>query len=105
MDYLYKISTCDTPKIPDNFKNIFWDSNFDELDFYVNKFYIITRLITKGGYFGFKGVFDTYENDDLYEATLKSRLWDNISANYMSNIFNIKKDNMEYYKWNKKAWR
>ena len=83
--------------LPEFLRPCFWDTDFDALDKEEDKMFIIPRLYTKGQWEGFRWVEKNYPDEDIIEATKRSRNLNAIVANYISKKFNIKREDMAYY--------
>lgn len=84
--------------IPDCFRGLFWDADFDLLDYIDNKDYVITRLLKKGGIRGMAWVFNTYTEAQIIDTACKSRNLDPILANYLMQKYKLNKEDMAYYR-------
>lgn len=83
--------------LPEKFRSIFWDTNFDELDTEKNKLFIISRMYCKGGLSGMYWVEHHFSENDIIEAAKKRRDLDPIVANHLKNKFGLDKSEMKYY--------
>lgn len=95
--------------MPNEFKQYFWDTEFDKLDINKNKRYIIARLYCYGDLKAIKWVKQTYSLDEIKDVALNSRNLKPIVANYLMQQFQLKKEEMAYYRWtqsmNYEYWR
>lgn len=95
--------------MPEELKKYFWDTQFKKLDIRENKRYIISRLYCYGDLEAIKWVKNVYSKDDIKEVALKSRDLKPIVANYLRQQFNLRKEEMAYYRWvqgmNYEYWR
>ena len=95
--------------IPEEFKKYFWDTKFEELDIRKNKRYRISRLYCYGDLKAIKWVKSTYSKEDIKEVAVKSRDLKPLVANYLRQQFNLKKEEMAYYRaiqgMNYEYWR
>lgn len=103
LDELYAIS-MKREEIPSSLKKCFWDTKFEELDLEKNKIYIISRLLDKGGYDGLRYLHGTYTYEDFKSVGINSRQLTPKVANFLSNVYHIKKEDMRFYK-NSIDWR
>ncbi len=85
-------------KMPEKFRELFWDADFDGLDLEGNKYYIIARLYTKGDFDAIAWVHHTYTDEDVKETARKRRALDPIVANYLRQKYGLKKEEMAYYR-------
>lgn len=95
--------------MPEEFKKYFWDTQFDKLDLNKNKRYIISRLYCYGNLKAIKWLNKTYSKEDIKEVAMKSRNLKPLVANYLRQQFNLKKEEMAYYRtvqgMNYEYWR
>ncbi len=103
IDQLYDLS-LKRIDIPKDFKKYFWDTEFNKLDLEKNKIYIISRLLTHGGFKGYRFLLDAYNYEDFKYVGTHSRLLNAKIASYLKNIYNINKNDMAFYK-NNINWR
>ena len=87
--------------MPTELKKYFWDTEFEKLDLEKNKRYIISRLYCYGDLKAIKWIKQTYTNKDIKEVAKKSRNLNPLVANYLRQQFNLKKEEMMYYKMTK----
>ena len=95
--------------MPIELKKYFWDTKFEELDKEKNKRYIISRLYCYGDLKAIKWINDNYTTKDIEDVARNSRNLKPIVANYLRQKFNLKKEEMSYYRWsnsmNYEYWR
>lgn len=95
--------------MPEELKKYFWDTQFKILDKEKNKRYIISRLYCYGDLKAIKWVKDNYKEEDIKDVAINCRDLKPIVANYLRQQFNLKKEEMAYYKWtmamNMEYWR
>ena len=74
-----------------------------------NKRYIIARLYCYGDLRAIKWIKETYSKEDIKEVAIKSRDLKPLAANYLRQQFDLKKEEMAYYKtvqgMNYEFWR
>ena len=87
--------------MPTELKKYFWDTEFEKLDLEKNKRYIISRLYCYGDLKAIKWIKHTYTNKDIKEVAKKSRNLNPLVANYLRQQFNLRKEEMMYYKMTK----
>lgn len=63
---------------------IFWDVNSQKLDWQNSKQFIIERVLMRGFTRDVKIIFNTYSDEELKDAVLKSKTLDRKTANFMS---------------------
>ena len=95
--------------MPTELKKYFWDTDFERLDLQKNKEYIISRLYCYGDLKAIKWIKETYSKEDIKEVAIKSRDLKPLVANYLRQQFDLKKEEMEYYRavqgMNYEYWR
>lgn len=105
IDELYKESVKQNLKIPKDLKKCFWDTDIKKLDIQKDYIYIISRLLEMGGYDGLVFVLNTYTYEQIKNVGICSRNISNKTASFLSNTYNIKKENMAFYKKPILDWR
>ena len=85
-------------KMPEKFKKYFWDTDFQKLDIKKNKRYIISRLYCYGDLQAIKWLKNTYSDEDIKDTAKNSRSLKPIVANYLRQQYNLKKEEMAYYR-------
>ena len=83
--------------MPKEFKKYFWDTEYEKLDIKKNMKYIISRLFCEGDLESIKWVKRTYTKEEIIETAKTSRRLTPITANFLKNIYNLKKEEMQYY--------
>ena len=86
------------PRIPDAFRSVFWDTDFDSLDPNRNSIYIISRMYCKGGLKGIRWIEQNYGKEEIIQTARMSRNLNPIVANHMKNKYQLKRVDMNYYK-------
>ena len=69
-----------------------------KMDLKKNKIYIISRLYCYGNLKAIKWLNTVYSKEDIKEVAIKSRNLKPLVANYLRQKFNLKKEEMAYYK-------
>lgn len=82
-------------------KTLFWDVDITSTDLWLNKNFIIERILVRGGMNDMKKLTAIYTTADLVNAIKKSKGLDKITHNFCANYFNIPKTAMhapsQYY--------
>lgn len=91
-------------RIPDTFRSVFWDTDFESLDPNRNSIYIISRMFCKGGLKGIRWIEQNYGKEEIVQAARMSRDLNPIIANHLKNKYQLKKEDMNYYKI-ENSWR
>ena len=84
--------------MPEELKKYFWDTDFQKLDIEKNKRYIIARLYCYGDLRAIKWVKETYSKVDIEDTARNCRNLKPIVANYLRQQYNLKKEEMAYYR-------
>lgn len=84
--------------LPERFRPVFWDTDFDNLDKKKNAAYIISRLYNKGGFPGIFWVHVNYTDEEIIHAAKTRRDFDPIVANYLREKYHLQKEEMNYYR-------
>ena len=95
--------------MPIELKEYFWDTEFEKLDKYKNKRYIISRLYNYGDLKTIKWINENYSKADIEDVAKNCRDLRPLVANYLRQQYNLKKEEMAYYIWtsamNYEYWR
>ena len=94
--------------MPIEFKKYFWDTEYEKLDIKKNMKYIISRLFCEGNWKSIKwlkstytkaGIWlkSTYTEEQIIETAKTSRRLTPITANFLRNVYDLKKEEMQYY--------
>lgn len=95
--------------MPNELKKYFWDTEFDKLDIKKNMKYIISRLYCYGDINEIKWLKSVYSDEEIKDVAKNSRNLKPLVANYLRQQFNLKKEEMAYYRaitaMNYEYWR
>lgn len=95
--------------MPEEFKEYFWDTEFEKLDKIKNKRYIIARLYNYGDLKAIKWIKENYTDKDIEDVARNYRDLKPLVANYLRQQYSLKKEDMAYYIWtsamNYEYWR
>ncbi len=83
--------------MPIKFKKYFWDTEFEKLDLKNNMKYIISRLFCEGSWESINWVKEHYAEEEIIKTAKESRRLNPITANFLRNMYNLKKEDMKYY--------
>ena len=83
--------------MPIEFKKYFWDTEYEKLDIKKNMKYIISRLFCEGNWKSIKWLKSTYTKEQITETAKTSRRLTPITANFLRNVYDLKKEDMQYY--------
>lgn len=70
-------------------RKIFWDIDFDTLDYVKHKNFIIERVLNKGGLVDWNFIKQKYGLEDIRSIAPRLRSLDRKTAVFASNLFNI----------------
>ena len=85
--------------MPEEFKEYFWDTEFEKLDKIKNKRYIIARLYNYGDLKAIKWIRENYTDKDIEDVARNYRDLKPLVANYLRQQYSLKKEDMAYYIW------
>lgn len=95
--------------MPIELKKYFWDTEFEKLDLKKNMKYIISRLYCYGDFKEIKWLKRIYSIEEIREVAKNCRNLKPLVANYLRQQFNLKKEEMAYYRaidnMNYEYWR
>lgn len=83
--------------MPIRFKKYFWDTEFEKLDLKNNMKYIISRLFCEGSWESINWVKEHYTEEEIIKTAKESRRLNPITANFLKNMYDLKKEDMKYY--------
>lgn len=83
--------------MPEELKKYFWDTEYEKLDIKKNMKYIISRLFCEGDWESIKWLKRTYTKEEIIETAKTSRRLTPITANFLRNVYDLKKEEMQYY--------
>jgi len=83
--------------MPTEFKKYFWDTEYEKLDIKKNMKYIISRLFCEGDIESIKWLKKIYTQEEIINTAKTSRRLNPITANFLKNVYNLKKEEMQYY--------
>lgn len=86
--------------MPIEFKKYFWDTEYEKLDIKKNMKYIISRLFCEGNWESIKWLKRIYTKEQIIETAKTSRRLTPIAANFLKNVYNLDKEDMQYYRNN-----
>lgn len=84
--------------MPEELKKYFWNTDFEKLNIQKNKSYIKSRLYCYGDLKAIRWVNNIYSREDIKNVAINRRDLKPIVANYLRQQFNLKKEEMAYYK-------
>ena len=85
-------------KAPHFSAQCFWDMDYSKLDFEANKNFIITRVVSRGGSNDEFELFLYYGWETIKNEVVMIRYLNDKILNYLSALFDIKKENFKCYK-------
>jgi len=86
-------------KSPPHFSlQCFWDMDYTKLDFEKDKNFIVSRVISRGGTADEKELFKYYGWETIKEEVVKIKYLNKKILNYLSLLFEIKKEHFRCYK-------
>lgn len=76
---------------------LFWETNYDTIDWEKNARYVIERVLTYGNMSDWNAIRAYYGMDRIRDEMLQSRDLDRKTLHFLSCIFNIPKDKFRCY--------
>jgi len=92
---------------PNFSKEVFWDVNYNKIDWDRNASFVIDRIILEGFWEDWIKLVQFYGFDKIKESVIKSRYLDKKSLSFCSAIFNIPIENFRCYtmrEFSPKVW-
>jgi len=78
-------------------KGIFWDAQYDTIDWDKHVRYIIGRVVTRGNWSDWLAIQEYYGLDRIKTEMLQERYLDKKALNFLSKLFNIPKAQFRCY--------
>lgn len=78
-------------------KELFWDINFDQIDFNENRLLIIERVLNFGNIEEFKAIVAYYGRDTIKEAVRKAGYLDPKTLEFVVSYFNLKREEIRCF--------
>lgn len=76
-------------KLPPEFKEYFWDVDFETLDPNKDSYFILKRIIDRGNTPTLRWALSRYSTDQIKELVLKSRDLSRKTANFWAKLFRL----------------
>lgn len=83
--------------LPDFNKALFWDSDYENLDFSRHARHIIGRVLMRGNLDDFFELIRYYGLEKIKEEALQIRYLDKLTLNFCSKLFKIDKEKFRCY--------
>ncbi len=83
---------------PDLPRNLFWDTDFDQIDWEKNAPYVILRVLHRGSWKDFKTTLTFYGREAVKQVALGARHLDNRTLAFSSTYFQEPLKNFRCYK-------
>ena len=78
-------------------KNLFWDVDYETIDWEKNKRWVMSRVLNKGGWQDVKELWRLYSESEIKENIVKMRSLDDRTLNFLCNFYAIPKDQFLCY--------
>jgi hypothetical protein len=78
-------------------KEIFWDVEYDSIDYEKHSRFVIGRVVMRGNLRDWKNLMDFYGIDRIKSEVVNIRYLDKKTLSYLSSVFNIKKEQFRCY--------
>jgi hypothetical protein len=79
-------------------RSLFWDIEYDRLDFKTHASFIVERVLNRGSIEDFRAIVKYYGKEQLKEITLKIRYLDKKTLSFCSAFFSEPLENFRCYK-------
>ena len=86
------MKTTKKPKLPEYFREYFWDVEFENIDIEKSRFFIVKRVLDRGDTSSLRFVIDTYGLDAIKEVVLTTRDLSRPTGNFWADMFNLDKN-------------
>ena len=73
-------------------KELFWDINFDSIDYETNARFVVERVVTRGNLKDWFTLKEFYGIDRIKSEVKNIRFLDKLTLNFLVSLFNIKKE-------------
>lgn len=78
-------------------KSLFWDVEYESIDFQKNSRFVIERVLTRGNFQDWRTIRDFYGLDKIAEEVVQVRYLDKLTFNFCQKFFNIEKEKFRCY--------
>ena len=78
-------------KLPADFKEYFWDVDFEELEIEKHTFLIIKRLLDRGNLSDIRWLIKTYGKENIKEVVLKTKDLARPTGNFWADLLSLNK--------------
>ena len=78
-------------------KNLFWDVDFEDIEWEKNKRWVMARVFNRGRWEDVKELKNFYTEEEIRENIVKIRWMDDRTLNFLSNFYTIPKKNFLCY--------
>lgn len=78
-------------------KNLFWDVDYDTIDWARNKRWVIERVLLRGSWKDFKTINSFYDEVEIKANVVRIRYMDDKTLNFVSTFYNIPKEQFQCY--------
>jgi hypothetical protein len=78
-------------------KYLFWDTNYNDIDWQGHARYVIERVLTRGTLEDWKQIKEYYGLQKIKDEAIQSRTLDKITLNFCSIFFGIPKEQFRCY--------
>ena len=78
---------------------LFWDTDYDKIDWDNKARYVIERVVTRGNWSDWRNVCAYYSLDRIRTEMLQSRDLDKKTLNFLSKLFEIPQEQFRCYRY------
>ncbi len=82
---------------PNLSKPLFWDVDYESIDYEKNSRFVIERVLTRGNFQDWRELRDFYGLDKIAEEVIEIRYLDKLTFNFCHKLFNIEKEKFRCY--------
>lgn len=82
-------------KIPSEFREYFWDVDFNKIDPQRSPQFIIKRILNRGSIKAIKWLFNNFSDQEMIDTIMISREFAQISAIFWADVFKLDKSKIK----------
>ncbi len=83
---------------PDISRTIFWDTDYDSIDWKKRPQYVIERVLSHGHLKDWTAILNYYGEEKIKEVSIQARFLDAKSLSFLSTYFNLPLESFRCYK-------
>jgi hypothetical protein len=94
MNKIPKVKKIKTLNLP---KRLFWDVEYDKIDWNEKWFFVIERVIQRGDISDFSQIFHYYGRVKIKQVAMQATYFDKLTLSFIQNYFNFSKSQIRCY--------